>query len=59
MSYSVRHTSAFKRDYKLILRRHLPVEKLHAVVEKLANGETLPPENRDHPLIGNWANHRE
>lgn len=59
MSYSVRHTSAFKRDYKLILRRHLPVEKLHAVVEKLANGETLPPENHDHPLIGNWANPRE
>ncbi len=30
-----------------------------AVVDKLANGEELPPENHDHPLIGNWVNHRE
>ena len=59
MSYSVRHTSAFKRDYKLMLKRHLSVEKLHAIVDKLRNGEALPPENRDHPLVGNWANHRE
>ena len=59
MKYGVRHTSAFKRDYKLMLRRHLPVEKLHAVVDKLANGEALPPANRDHALTGGWANHRE
>ena len=58
MTYVVRHTSAFKRDYKLMLRRHLPVEKLQTVVSKLANGEELPPENHDHPLIGNWVNHR-
>lgn len=59
MKYSVRHTTAFKRDYKLMLRRHLPIERLQAVVAKLANGEELPPVNRDHPLTGNWANHRE
>ena len=59
MSYAVRHTAAFKRDYKLILKRHLPVERLQAVVEKLRNGEALPPANRDHALGGNWANHRE
>ncbi len=59
MKYGVRHTAAFKRDYKLILKRHLPVEKLHAVVEKLRRGEELPPSNRDHPLTGDWAHHRE
>ena len=59
MKYAVRHTSAFKRDYKLMLKRRLPIEKLQAVVDKLANGEELPPENRDHPLRNNWANHRE
>ncbi len=58
MKYAVRHTSAFKRDYKLMLRRHLPIQKLQTVVAKLANGEELPPENHDHPLIGNWAHHR-
>ena len=59
MKYAVRHTSAFKRDYKLMLKRHLPIEKLHAVVDKLRNGEDLPAANHDHPLTGNWANHRE
>ena len=59
MKYSVRHTSAFKRDYKLMLRRHLPIEKLQAIVDKLRNGEELPPVNRDHALTGSWANHRE
>ena len=59
MKYSVRHTSAFKRDYKLMLRRHLPVKRLQAIVSKLANGEVLPPANHDHPLSNNWANHRE
>ena len=59
MTYSVRHTAAFKRDYKLMLKRHLPVAKLHLVVEKLQNGEVLPPANHDHELSGRWANHRE
>ena len=59
MKYNVRHTSAFKRDYKLMLKRHLPIEKLQTIVEKLRNGEELPPANRDHALTGNWANHRE
>ena len=59
MKYNVRHTSAFKRDYKLMLKRHLPIEKLQTIVEKLRNGEELPPANRDHALTGNWTNHRE
>ena len=59
MKYNVRHTSAFKHDYKLMLKRHLPIEKLQTIVEKLRNGEELPPANRDHALTGNWANHRE
>ena len=49
MTYVVRHTSAFNRDYKLMMRRHLPMERLQAVVDKLANGEELPTENHDHP----------
>ena len=59
MKYAVDTTSAFKRDYKRALKRHLPIAKLQAVVAKLANGEPLPPANRDHALTGNWANHRE
>ena len=59
MKYAVDTTSAFKRDYKRALKRHLPIKKLQTVVAKLANGEPLPPANRDHALTGNWANHRE
>lgn len=59
MKYALDRTSAFKRDYKLAKRRNLPIAKLQEVVAKLANGEPLPPANRDHALVGNWANHRE
>lgn len=59
MKYAIRHTSAFKRDYKLMIKRHLPLEKLQAVVVKLSEGEELPAANRDHALTGNWTNHRE
>lgn len=59
MKYAIDRTSAFKRDYKLAKRRNLPIQKLQEVVAKLANGEPLPPANRDHPLTNNWANHRE
>lgn len=59
MKYDVRHTAAFKRDYKRALKRNLPIARLQAVVEKLRNGEELPAANRDHALSGRWANHRE
>ena len=58
MKYALDRTSVFKRDYKLAKRRHLPIAKLQDVVAKLANGEPLPPVNRDHTLSGNKANHR-
>ena len=59
MKHRVRATTAYARDYKKALKRHLPIAKLQAVVAKLANGESLPPANRDHALTGNWTNHRE
>lgn len=59
MKYRLRATTAYAKDYKRALKRHLPIEKLQTVVAKLANGEPLPPANRDHALTGNWANHRE
>ncbi|MBQ9430097.1 MAG: type II toxin-antitoxin system YafQ family toxin [Kiritimatiellae bacterium] len=59
MKYAIDRTNAFKRDYKRVKKRGLDLNKLKEVVAKLANGETLPPANRDHPLSGEWANHRE
>lgn len=37
-------TNQFKKDYKLAKKRHMPMDKLHDIMEKLAKGESLPPE---------------
>lgn len=57
--YTVKTTNKFKKDYKLALKRGLPVELLDEIIKKLANGDSLSPENHDHALSGNWANFRE
>ena len=56
---TVKPTTAFKKDYKLAIKRGLQIELLETVIETLAMGNTLPPENRDHDLTGNWRGHRE
>ena len=57
--YTVKPTTQFKKDYKLALKRHLDMKLLEDVIAILSMGETLPKENRDHSLSGNWAGHRE
>ena len=52
-------TNQFKKDYKLAMKRHLPIEKLDDVIRLLATGEPLPEKNKDHTLTGDWAGHRE
>ena len=57
--YLVDWTNRFKKDYKRAIKRGCDMSKMNGIISKLANGEELPPENLDHPLIGNWVNHRE
>lgn len=57
--YTIKHTTQFKKDYKLAKKRHLDTDLLKDIVTKLANGEKLPDKNKDHPLSGNWIGHRE
>jgi len=57
--YLVDWTAQFKRDYKRAAKRGRDLSKINAVIAKLANGETLPPADRDHALTGNWMRHRE
>ena len=40
-------------------RRGLDISLLKSIVTKLANGESLDPKYKDHPLTGNWIGHRE
>ena len=53
MKYDVVGTTAFKKELKLIKKRHKDLEKLRIVVNKLSNGETLDKKYRDHSLIDN------
>ncbi len=57
--YTIKHTTQFKKDYKLAKKRHLDTDLLKDIITKLANGENLPDKYRDHALSGNWIGHRE
>lgn len=59
MSYIIKRTSKFKKDYKLALRRKLNLKKLEKIITLLANGESLPAENLDHVLYGDFVGCRE
>ena len=52
-------TNQFKKDIKRALKRGKDLSKLKAVVDLLLADLRLSPKNRDHPLGGNWAGHRD
>jgi len=56
-------TSHFKRDYKREKkarhRKTLDHEMTVVVVELLAADEPMPEQYHDHPLIGDWWEHRD
>ena len=59
---TIKRTSRFKKDYKREARgQHrttLDVDLL-AVVSLLASDSPLPDKFRDHPLTGEWIDHRD
>jgi mRNA interferase YafQ len=59
---TVRYTSRFRRDYKREksgrYRRYLYAELLEAVT-MLARDEPVPRRYFDHPLGGEWTDHRD
>ncbi len=59
MMYEIKFTNQFKKDIKLAKKQGKNIDKLFAVVEKLANGEILEIKYRDHELIGNYKGCRE
>lgn len=48
--YDIIATSAFRKDIKRLRRQGADISKLDAVVEKLARGQKLEEQYRDHPL---------
>ena len=59
MKYRVIETTRFRKDLKKLLKRGLDKAKLLSVVQKLANGEQLPPQFKDHALVGDMAGLRD
>lgn len=57
--YDIITTSAFKKDYKLLKKRHKDLRLLEEVTEMLAEGKSLPEKNKDHQLTGDWKDYRE
>jgi mRNA interferase YafQ len=59
---TIRYTNRFKRDYKREKAgRHgktLEAE-LMAIIQLLATDTQLPHRNFDHPLSGEWRDHRD
>ena len=59
MSKQVIWTTQFKKDYKLAMKRGLPIEELDDVIRLLVEDDPLPDRFRDHDLSGNWQGFRE
>jgi mRNA interferase YafQ len=59
---TIKHTTRFKRDYRREKtgRRGSTLDAaLMAVVTQLAADRPLPHRNFDHPLSGEWSDHRD
>ena len=57
--YSVRPTTKFQKDLKRIEKRGYNMALITDIIKKLANGEQLPENNRDHSLSGDYTGCRE
>lgn len=56
---NVIYSGQFKKDYKRCQKRGLNLSLLKSVVATLAIPASLPPQNRDHDLKGNYKGRRE
>jgi len=57
--YTVRQTKRFRKSLKKIMKRGKDRAKLMTVVNMLARGEILPPQYKDHALIGDLIGLRD
>lgn len=57
--YTVKFTTAFKKSYKLMLKRGMDIARLDSVIDTLRQGKTLSAAYRDHGLVGTFKGYRE
>lgn len=59
---TIERTGQFKRDFKRVSKGQYHdalVEDFTSVLTALANNQPLEPRYRDHPLTGDWNDHRD
>ena len=59
MKYRVYQTKRFIKSLKKMMRRGKNGAKIETVIARLANGETLPTQYRDHALTGDLTGLRD
>ncbi len=52
MFYSIDYAGSFKKDYKRLKKRGLPIGKLMEAIRILTETGTLPPEYTPNKLVG-------
>jgi mRNA interferase YafQ len=57
--YTVKFTSAFKKNYKLMKKRGMDISILDDVIEELRRGKELDGKYKDHVLKGEYAGFHE
>ena len=57
--YQVLTTNRFDKDLKRASKRGKDLSKIEEIMTILADGKALPERNKDHALIGNYAERRE
>lgn len=55
----IKYQTAFKKDFKRLVKRGYDMHLLEKVIELLVQQQPLPEQYRDHPLIGNYRGCRE
>jgi len=55
----LRTTTRFEKDYKKVRKSGWDMARLKRVMTWIAKEESLPPELRDHKLVGNFQGRRE
>lgn len=59
MKLGVRLTTKFKKDAEKMRKQGKDLEKMYAIIEKLANCEKLDERCKDHDLTGEYQDCRE
>jgi len=48
------YTKYFRKQYRLMMKRGMNLDKLIEVMDMIINEKPLPPERCNHPLHGDW-----